>query len=65
MPEKGYDTCEELAEENVLLRFALESCQSWIERWTKHVGSCEGGDKCTCGRTAVLHEASAILAQVR
>ena len=41
------------------LRAALETCASWIDRWTTHVGNCEGGDKCTCGRTAVLFEARA------
>lgn len=41
---------------------ALESCESWIERWTEHVGSCPGGYQCTCGRTAVLSEARAALA---
>lgn len=43
------------------MREVLKSCQSWIDRWTKHVGSCEGGNKCTCGRTAILYEASAAL----
>lgn len=43
------------------LREALASCEAWIDRWTKHVGNCEGADKCTCGRTAVLFEARAAL----
>lgn len=43
------------------LRGALGSCASWIERWTQHVGACKGGDRCTCGRTAVLYEAAAAL----
>lgn len=43
------------------LRAALESCESWIDRWTRHVGPCEDADKCTCGRTAILHEARAAL----
>lgn len=43
------------------LRAALSSCESWIDRWTKHVGNCQGGEKCTCGRSAVLYEASTIL----
>lgn len=43
------------------LRAALRSCEAWIDRWTKHVGQCEGGNKCTCGRTAVLYEAGAAL----
>ena len=43
------------------LREALETCESWIDRWTSHVASCEGGDKCTCGRTAILYEVRAAL----
>jgi hypothetical protein len=43
------------------LREALESCQSWIDRWTQHVGNCKGGERCTCGRAAVLYDASAAL----
>jgi hypothetical protein len=47
--------------ENVALRAALESCESWVDRWTGHVGACKGGDECTCGRTAILHEARTTL----
>lgn len=47
--------------ENERTQAALETCQSWIDRWTQHVGSCEGGDRCTCGRTAVLYEAGVAL----
>lgn len=43
------------------LRAALETCASWIDRWTTHVGRCEGTSKCTCGRTAVMAEAAAEL----
>lgn len=50
-----------LADENERLRAALESCESWMDRWTQHVGSCQGGDKCTCGRTAILYEARAAM----
>lgn len=38
------------------MREALETAESWIERWAAHVGNCRGGDVCTCGRTAVLAE---------
>ena len=44
------------------LRVALETCEAWMGHWAQHVGHCEGGDKCTCGRTAVLYEAGAALA---
>jgi uncharacterized Fe-S radical SAM superfamily protein PflX len=61
-----YDAVEKelnrLEAENERLRAALESCESWIDRWTNHVGTCKGGDKCTCGRTAILFEAKAALA---
>lgn len=36
---------------------ALRSCESWIDRWTAHIGNCKGGNECSCGRSAVLHEA--------
>lgn len=52
-----------LTAERDAAREALESCASWIDRWTSHVGRCEGGDKCTCGRTAVLAEARDALDQ--
>jgi hypothetical protein len=33
---------------------------AWIETWTQHVGNCKGGLECTCGRTAILFELSAM-----
>lgn len=54
---------ERLTAENERLLAALGSCQSWIERWTKHVGNCNGGAECTCGRSAVLFDASDALDQ--
>ena len=46
------------------VRDALESCEAWIDRWTSHVGNCEGEDhRCTCGRAAVLNEARAALSR--
>jgi hypothetical protein len=42
---------------NAKLGEALESCASWIDRWSGHVGNCQGDDRCTCGRAAVLYEA--------
>lgn len=39
------------------LQEALAACESWIDRWAPHVGACDGGVSCTCGRTAVLYEA--------
>ena len=53
----------EAAAEIERLTAALESCESWIDRWTSHVASCEGGDKCTCGRQTILYEARAALNQ--
>jgi hypothetical protein len=52
-----------LTAENARLLLALASCESWIDRWSQHVGSCEGADKCTCGRTAILYEARAAIEQ--
>lgn len=56
--EEDLDPHGECAAEIAKLRSALASCASWIDRWTAHVGRCEGGNKCTCGRTAVLAEAA-------
>jgi hypothetical protein len=56
----GYiGTVEKQKAEIERLRAALESCASWVERWAPHAGNCAGGDKCTCGRSAVLFEATA------
>lgn len=54
---------ERLTAENERLRAAVSSCQSWIERWTGHVGNCKGGAGCTCGRSAVLFDAANALDQ--
>lgn len=54
---RSAESCK-LRQENERLTAALDSCVSWIDRWTDHVGNCEGGNKCTCGRTAVLYEAN-------
>jgi hypothetical protein len=40
---------------------ALETCHAWVSRWATHIGRCEGGEKCICGRTLVMHESSAAL----
>lgn len=53
-----------LGQEVGRLRETLASSKSWIDRWTKHVGNCSGSDEtCTCGRAAILFEASAALAE--
>ncbi|MBK5958053.1 hypothetical protein CCR97_07960 [Rhodoplanes elegans] len=44
---------------------ALEACEGWIARWSAHVGFCRGGNTCTCGRTAVLHTASDLIARLQ
>lgn len=52
---------EIVATEIERLRAALGSAASWIERWAGHVGKCEGGSACTCGRSAVLYDARTTL----
>lgn len=52
---------ERLRAENADLRGALESCSSWMDRWSCHVHACAGGDECTCGRSAILFEARSAL----
>lgn len=42
---------------------ALRSCEAWIDRWTSHVGNCKGGNECSCGRSAISHEARAAIAK--
>lgn len=60
----GYiESTMRLTAENDRLREALSSCESWIDRWSAHVGNCKGGDKCTCGRSAVLYEANSAINQ--
>lgn len=61
--ESVADRLERLTAENERLRAALSSSESWIDRWTSHVGTCEGGNKCTCGRSAVLFDAGDALNQ--
>lgn len=39
------------------LEAALKTAESWVNRWTAHVGSCKTDTLCTCGRTFVLFEA--------
>ena len=53
--------CTDAADEIERLALALGSSAAWIDRWTGHVGKCAGGDKCTCGRTAILYEARTAL----
>ena len=49
--------------ENERLREALQTAESWIDRWTEHVGKCAENEGCTCGRTLVLFECSSALQQ--
>lgn len=53
----------ERMEEIERLREALQTAESWIDRWTEHVGKCAGNEGCTCGRTLVLFECSSALQQ--
>ena len=50
-----------LAEERDRLREAAEIAESWIDRWTKHVGNCRGDSTCECGRANALYELAAAL----
>ena len=56
------DPHDALRAENERLRAALESVDTWLDRWAVHVGCCEGGHRCTCGLTAIRYEVSAALA---
>ena len=42
---------------------ALATAEAWLDRWAAHVGSCAGGDRCTCGLTAVLAEVRSALSE--
>jgi hypothetical protein len=52
-------------EEEITLLDAAESASAWLERWAAHVGDCQGGDKCTCGLTAIRHELALALSQLK
>lgn len=44
------------------LEAALGGAYSWIDRWAKHVPNCRAPmHPCTCGRGAVMYEASKAL----
>lgn len=44
------------------LEVALDGAYSWIDRWAKHVPNCRAPMRpCTCGRDAVMYEASKAL----
>lgn len=30
--------------------------EAWLDRWAEHVGSCDGGDACTCGLTRARYD---------
>ena len=59
--EQAMQQVEALEAEVLRLRSALETCEAWIDRWSQHVGHCKGEDKCTCGRSRILHESRAAL----
>ena len=52
-----------LRQQNAELVDALKTVHIWVVRWTGHVGRCDGGLKCTCGRTRAIYEAEAALAK--
>jgi len=41
----------------------IETADAWLARWAQHVGRCNGGDRCTCGLTAIRYEIANFLAQ--
>ena len=44
------------------LETALNGAYSWIDRWTNHVPNCRAPMRpCTCGRSAIMYEASKAL----
>lgn len=54
---------EQLRQQNAELVDALKTVHIWVVRWTGHVGRCDGGIKCTCGRTRAIYEAEAAIAK--
>jgi hypothetical protein len=56
-PKPAADVRRDALEEAEEARLAAAA---WIETWTRHVGNCKGGLECTCGRTAILFELSAL-----
>lgn len=44
---------------------ALGRASAWLERWARHVGSCVGGEQCTCGLTAIRAETEAAIAHAQ
>jgi len=57
--ERRFSTPDPRIEE---LEVALGAAYSWIDRWTKHVPNCGAFMRhCTCGRSAVMFEASQAL----
>lgn len=47
---------------NQVMLEALGIGESWLDRWAQHVGSCKGGDICTCGLTRVKYDLRAAIA---
>lgn len=56
---------ERLRDERPDVLQALESASAWLERWARHVGSCAGGEQCTCGLTAIRAETEAAIAHAQ
>jgi len=59
------DAIEKLSATIEEMEGALKSASSWLERWGSHVGNCGGGHVCTCGLTAISHEAETALSNIR
>jgi hypothetical protein len=45
-----------------VIREALETAESWLDRWATHVATCPEGNRCSCGLTVVRSEIAQALA---
>lgn len=64
--EDGYffeTEVEYLRKQNAELVETLKATYSWISMWANHQGNCEGGTKCTCGKTAILFDVKDAIAK--
>lgn len=59
----GIKTLDELLADWRRMREALETADSWLDRWGNHVGRCGRESECTCGLARVQHEIHAALEQ--
>lgn len=50
---------DEAASRIEALEGVLATADGWLSRWAQHVGSCVGGDACSCGLTRLRWEIEA------